>query len=244
MNTRLISIKKLVMRHRVTLQDLTLLVAAVLVTAYVLLQVDVFAGSGARPVENTIESDELPILGAVLSIGMLVFAWRRMRQQKRETVARLQAQAQLSRMAFQDALTGLPNRRSLLDRLNVAASSPPAAGAVHALMMRDLNGFKRINDAFGHGVSDQTVIVVGQRLLTAVREGDLVAPWRRRVRHRCDAIAERRKRHEPRLARSRRPVATHRGGSCRAPHQRRRGGMPPPFNGATPDEALSGPTAG
>jgi len=175
MNAKLVAFGMLIMRHRVKLQDLTLLVAAVLVTAYVLLQVDVYTAPGMRPVENTIESDEAPVLGTVLSIGMLIFAWRRMREQKRETVSRLAAQAQLSQMAFQDALTGLPNRRSLLDRLNVAVSSPPATGAVHALLILDLNGFKRINDVFGHNAGDQTLIVVGQRLLAAVREGDVVA---------------------------------------------------------------------
>jgi len=175
MKVKLVAFGKFVMRHRVKLQDLTLLIAAVLVTAYVLLQVDVFIASDMRPVENTIESDEAPVLGAVLSIAMLIFAWRRMREQKRETAARLTAQAQLSRMAFQDAHTGLPNRRSLLDRLKVAVASPPAAGAVHALLMLDLNGFKRINDVFGHSAGDQTLIIVGQRLLAAVREGDLVA---------------------------------------------------------------------
>jgi diguanylate cyclase (GGDEF)-like protein len=168
-------IKKFVLRHKVTLQDLTLLAGTVLVTAYVLFQVDVFARSAARLTQKTIDADELPILGAVLSIGMLVFAWRRMRQQKRETAARLDAQAQLSRMAFQDALTGLPNRRCLLERLSEAVSSPPTAGAVHALLLLDLNGFKRINDVFGHGAGDQALIVVGQRLQGAVREGDLVA---------------------------------------------------------------------
>ena len=105
--------KRLIMRHRITLQDLTLLIAALAVTAYLLLQVDVFVAPGAKPVENTIELNELPILGMVLSIGLLIFAWRRMQEQKRETATRVEAQGQLSKMAFQDALTGLPNRRCL-----------------------------------------------------------------------------------------------------------------------------------
>jgi diguanylate cyclase (GGDEF)-like protein len=175
MTARLENARRFIMRHRITLQDLTLVIAAVAVTAYVLLQVDVFVAPGAKPVANTVELDELPILGMVLSICLLIFACRRMQQQKRETASRVEAQGQLSKMAFQDALTGLPNRRCLMDSLRVAVSSPPAAGAVHALMMLDLNGFKRINDAFGHGAGDQTLIVVGQRLLLAVRESDLVA---------------------------------------------------------------------
>jgi diguanylate cyclase (GGDEF)-like protein len=175
MNRCLLSIRSFVMRNKVTLQDLTLIAVTGLVTAYVLLQVDVFVAPGAKPVENTIEPDELPILGIALSLALLVIAWRRLHQQKRETAARLKAQAQLSQMAFQDALTGLPNRRGLLEHLSVTVSSPPAAGNVHALIMLDLNGFKHINDVFGHGVGDQTLIVVGQRLLAAVRDGDFVA---------------------------------------------------------------------
>jgi diguanylate cyclase (GGDEF)-like protein len=175
MNRRPGWIKIFLMRNKVTLQDLTLLAVTGLVTAYVLLQVDVFVKPGAIPLDNTIEPDELPILGMALSLALLVIAWRRLRLQKRETAARLEAQAKLSQMAFQDALTGLPNRRGLLDHLSVTVSSPPAAGNVHALIMLDLNGFKRINDVFGHGAGDQTLIVVGQRLLAAVRDGDMVA---------------------------------------------------------------------
>jgi predicted signal transduction protein with EAL and GGDEF domain len=99
-------------------------IAAVAVTAYAVLQVGVFVAQGAKPVANTIELDELPILGMVLSIGLLIFAWRRMQQQKRETATRVEARSQLSKMAFQDPLTGLPNRCCLMESLRVAVLSP------------------------------------------------------------------------------------------------------------------------
>jgi len=162
-------------RHRATLQDLALLIVSVLVAAFVLLQVDVFVGPGRGPVDNTIEPDELPLLGIVLTSGLLIFAWRRMRAEKRDGIARLEMQSRLRDLAFQDALTGLPNRRSLMQRLAVAVGSPPAKGATHAVMLLDLNGFKRINDVYGHNAGDQALIIVAQRLLGTVREGDLVA---------------------------------------------------------------------
>ncbi len=62
-----------------------------------------------------------------------------------------------------------------MQRLAVAVGSPPAKGATHAVMLLDLNGFKRINDVYGHNAGDQALIIVAQRLLGTVREGDLVA---------------------------------------------------------------------
>ncbi|GGD70250.1 putative bifunctional diguanylate cyclase/phosphodiesterase [Caballeronia grimmiae] len=163
------------MRHRLTLQDTGMLIGALLVSAYVLLEVDVFVVEGVKPAAESIEADELPILGMVLSVGLLLFAWRRMRAQKQEATARMEAQAKLRDMAFQDALTGSPNRRCLIERLSMAVASPPAAGTVHAVMVIDLNGFKRINDVFGHGAGDQALVTTAQRVLSAIRDGDMVA---------------------------------------------------------------------
>jgi diguanylate cyclase (GGDEF)-like protein len=56
----------------------------------------------------------------------------------------------------------------------MAAASPPKAGATHAVLLLDLNGFKQVNDSHGHGAGDEVLVVVAQRLLRAVREGDLV----------------------------------------------------------------------
>ena len=166
--------KEFVIRNRHAVQDLGFVAAAVLITAYLLLEIDVFARPGVRPAENTITTEELPILIGVLCICLLGFAWRLSRQkmlahQKQETQNRLRA------MAFQDQLTGLPNRRSLIDRLHVALTSPPGGSEVHALLMMDLNGFKRINDTHGHAAGDETLTVVGQRLQATVKGVDIVA---------------------------------------------------------------------
>ncbi len=155
--------------------DLSFLIAALLVTAYFLYTVDVFVAPGTAPVENTIEPDEWPLFGAVLSLGLLIFAWRRFSEQKRETQRRLAAEERVRELAFQDPLTGLPNRRQFDDALKAAVGTPPQSGGVHALLMLDLNGFKQINDVYGHGAGDETLIKVGERLLTSVGTGNLVA---------------------------------------------------------------------
>jgi diguanylate cyclase (GGDEF)-like protein len=167
------NVRSLVIRHRVSIQDLTFLAAAVAVAAYALYEIDLFAGP--VPVEKSIEPDELPLIGVVLSVGLLIFAWRRFAEQKRETRKRIAAEEQARELAMQDPLTGLPNRRQLTEALDVAVASPPRAGGFHALLSLDLNGFKQVNDVHGHGVGDQVLIVVGQRLRGAVRKHDLVA---------------------------------------------------------------------
>jgi GGDEF domain-containing protein len=72
-------------------------------------------------------------------------------------------------------LTGLPNRRQFDASLKAALAAPPRSGAAHAVFLLDLNGFKQVNDVHGHGIGDELLIVAAQRLLSAVRDGDLVA---------------------------------------------------------------------
>jgi diguanylate cyclase (GGDEF)-like protein len=163
-------------RHRFSVQDLTLLAAFMLVLGFVAFEVDVYEHEGEMTIqEETLELNEVLSLGAVLSIGLLIFATRRYREQKRETQRRIAAEAHARELAFQDVLTGLPNRRQFDDALKAAIVSPPRAGASHALLLLDLNGFKQVNDVHGHNIGDELLIIVAQRLLAAVRQGDLVA---------------------------------------------------------------------
>ncbi|MCW4386285.1 diguanylate cyclase [Salinibacterium sp. SYSU T00001] len=84
------------------------------------------------------------------------------------------AQAELAQLALVDVLTGLPNRRLLLDRLDKAIGRA-SRGHHFALLFLDLNDFKGINDRFGHQVGDEVLIETARRLEGAVREGDTVA---------------------------------------------------------------------
>ena len=81
----------------------------------------------------------------------------------------------LETMALQDALTGLANRRLLMDRLNQSRLSSARTHNHCALMFMDLDKFKQLNDTLGHDVGDQLLQQVSARLLLCVREGDCVA---------------------------------------------------------------------
>jgi len=81
----------------------------------------------------------------------------------------------LETMALQDALTGLANRRLLMDRLNQSRLSSARTHNHCALMFMDLDKFKQLNDTLGHDVGDQLLQLVSARLLLCVREGDCVA---------------------------------------------------------------------
>jgi diguanylate cyclase (GGDEF)-like protein len=163
-------------RHRRSITDFSILLAGILVVAFLCFEIDVFLTQGSvTRSEETLELDEVLLLGGLLASGMLVFSYRRYREQRRETQRRMVAEQTARELAFQDGLTGLPNRRQFDEALKAALAAPPRAGAAHGLLLLDLNGFKQINDVYGHGVGDEVLIVVAHRLMSAVRDGDLVA---------------------------------------------------------------------
>ena len=167
--------RSFIVRHRVSIQDLGLLLAVILVLAYIAFEVDIFMAEGSTPQQQKIELDEALLLGGILAVGLLIFAIRRNLEQKREMARRVAAERLARELAYQDPLTGLANRRQFEEALHMAVVSPPKAGAAHAVLLLDLNSFKQINDTYGHGAGDQVLVVVAQRLLRAVRDGDLVA---------------------------------------------------------------------
>lgn len=164
------------MRHRVSIRDLSVIFIGALAALYYVYAVDVFANEGSiGPKEGTIELDEALLVGALVVLALLGFAVKQYLSQKREVARRIAAERYARELAYQDGLTGLPNRRQFEEALAAAVGSPPRAGASHAVYFLDLNGFKQINDVHGHGVGDEVLIVVAQRLLSAMRDGDMVA---------------------------------------------------------------------
>ncbi len=85
------------------------------------------------------------------------------------------ASAEIETLAFYDPLTGLPNRRLLLDRLGQATHLAQRAGWLGALIFVDLNKFKVLNDTQGHEMGDLLLQEVGQRLHASIRASDTVA---------------------------------------------------------------------
>ncbi|MBW0118690.1 putative bifunctional diguanylate cyclase/phosphodiesterase [Pseudonocardia abyssalis] len=86
-----------------------------------------------------------------------------------------QAQQQLERLALYDPLTGLANRTLLGDRIGRAMARADRGAAPPAVLLLDLDGFKTVNDSFGHSVGDLLLIEIGHRLRRVVRDADTVA---------------------------------------------------------------------
>ncbi len=85
------------------------------------------------------------------------------------------AAEEIQNLAFFDPLTGLPNRRLLIDRLNHALASSSRSGKQGALLFLDLDHFKMLNDSLGHDIGDLLLQQVATRLAACIREGDTVA---------------------------------------------------------------------
>jgi diguanylate cyclase (GGDEF)-like protein len=93
----------------------------------------------------------------------------------RDASGELHTRRALEHRALHDPLTGLPNRELLLDRLAVALARRVRQETAIGVIFVDLDGFKEVNDQFGHVVGDDVLVSVAQRLQREVRDGDTVA---------------------------------------------------------------------
>lgn len=108
---------------------------------------------------------------AILGITLLVSMFDARLQARTSLLASSLAEAnrELAQLALHDTLTRLPNRILLEDRLDQAISKADREGSPFALMFMDLDGFKTVNDAYGHDVGDKLLVAVTQRLLLQLK---------------------------------------------------------------------------
>jgi diguanylate cyclase (GGDEF)-like protein/PAS domain S-box-containing protein len=92
-----------------------------------------------------------------------------------DITARKAAEQRIEQLAYYDALTQLPNRRLLMDRLQQALRNSAQTRRRGALLFIDLDNFKILNDTIGHDVGDRLLCKVAQRLTSSVRDGDTIA---------------------------------------------------------------------
>jgi diguanylate cyclase (GGDEF)-like protein len=169
------SATRMAIRHRVDIQSAVYFAVVAAGALFMVWDFNVFHTAPLQSEQaQSVEMRQLLVVGAVMAGGMMVFAAYFVRS-RRETAQRVAAEREARRLAMEDPLTGLPNRRQFEDALKTALGSPPRAGGSHGLLLLDLNGFKRVNDVHGHPIGDQVLIGVGNRLKAAVRENDLVA---------------------------------------------------------------------
>ncbi len=164
------------MRHRFTIWDMCVLLAAAALLLFLSGEYDLLRVVGlSQGRAQEVELGEVFLIAAILGVFLFV-ALRRMRAQQREVTRRRAAEAKARELAFQDSLTGLPNRRQFDKAVAEAIAAPPGAGHAHAVLMLDLNGFKAVNDLYGHPTGDVVLIAVAARLATVVRgTGDQIS---------------------------------------------------------------------
>ncbi len=113
---------------------------------------------------------------ALMVLGGLLIVWLLLLRTIYRASKRLRLQsAENARLALQDPLTGLPNRRLLNERLERAAVVAGRSGDRVALMLLDIDRFKEVNDTLGHDRGDLLLRQVAERLTSAVRDMDTVA---------------------------------------------------------------------
>lgn len=131
---------------------------------------------GSLVFERTHVRKEGSYMPVEVSSRLLHYDGRRIFQSfVRDITDRKRAEQELTRLATHDPLTNLPNRALFDDRLNHAVTLGKRNDKVLAVLFMDLDGFKAVNDAFGHKQGDRLLQTLSDRLVSTVRQSDTVA---------------------------------------------------------------------
>lgn len=131
----------------------------------------------AQPAHK-VSSAETALIALLFGICVALFVARRLEEGRCDVAyeRRLEREiTELRELAMHDPLTNLPNRRVLLTALDRAIESSGERKETHAFFLMDLNGFKSVNDAYGHAVGDEVLQLVVDRFKRVARPTDLLA---------------------------------------------------------------------
>ncbi len=139
--------------------------------------------AGAFAVNTAVSAASLAIVLGLLSFSKagtrLLASMNRVLDERADLLAALAAMRDKERhfrsLAYHDELTGLPNQRLFDDRLGLAIAHCAREKGRLAVLYLDLDGFKAVNDSFGHGVGDRVLVELAARIRSGVRGEDTVA---------------------------------------------------------------------
>jgi len=163
------------MRYRILLREVRLLAVLVIVVFYVSGKYDLLERflEFSRNYEQW-ELDEILVTSVVLSIVLLARLARRGRKLEEEIGRRKLAESKNRELAFQDSLTGLPNRRMFMKKLHFLSEEVSSKESSHAVIFIDLDNFKEVNDSFGHLAGDELLCQFSKRARRCIKQSDSV----------------------------------------------------------------------
>lgn len=128
-------------------------------------------------------TDQAMVSALLLNIALILLVWRRTTNLTSEVHVYRQAEVRAKHLAITDPLTNLFNRRAVKDKTAELSARASRRGKTTAFMMLDLDGFKKINDLYGHDCGDQLLREVADRMRDTVPPSSILARLGRRIRH-------------------------------------------------------------